>query len=461
MRQYAPPVSALEPVDSNSEGNPAPETEVPDDALRAKRGYRRNADGTPVLRKHHSGRAFVRIAGKDYACGKYGTPEATAEYRRMVSEHALTGRVTPRKPSNQRAPESISINELALGFWRNAKETYGVVPTNTPRWTECVRIRLAIKSLIRLYGYSPAADFGPQQLVVLQKALIKDGLSLKTVNDRIAVIRRGFRWGVAQGFLPGTILPGLDAVENLRAGRTTAKPPRKVKPVPDADIEEVRQVVSPQIRALIDLQLLTGARPGELVRLRPKDIHRSAGKADGGVWTATLEDHKTAHLGKEPRVIMFGPQAQAILAPFMFRGDDAFLFSPAEAEKWRHEEARANRKTRVQPSQQKRNEDRRLRQRKRPPSDQYDVATYRRAIKRAVGRINEARRAESTAAGVDPVLMPAWHPHQLRHNAATNLRKQFGAEMARIILGHHSLKMTEVYAERDLAAARQVMGRVG
>ena len=158
---------------------------------------------------------------------------------------------------------------------------------------------------------------------------------------------------------------------------------------------------------------------------------------------------------------MFGPQAQAILAPFMFRGDDAFLFSPAEAEKWRHEEARANRKTRVQPSQQKRNEDRRLRQRKRPPSDQYDVATYRRAIKRAVGRINEARRAESTAAGVDPVLMPAWHPHQLRHNAATNLRKQFGAEMARIILGHHSLKMTEVYAERDLAAARQVMGRVG
>ena len=57
--------------------------------------------------------------------------------------------------------------------------------------------------------------------------------------------------------------------------------------------------------------------------------------------------------------------------------------------------------------------------------------------------------------------IPAWHPHHLSHNAATSLRKQFGAEMARIIRGHHSFKMTEVYAERDLAAARQVMERVG
>lgn len=39
-----------------------------------------------------------------------------------------------------------------------------------------------------------------------------------------------------------------------------------------------------------------------------------------------------------------------------------------------------------------------------------------------------------------------WHPHQLRHNAATYLRKEFGLETARIILGQRSAAITEIYA---------------
>ncbi len=42
-----------------------------------------------------------------------------------------------------------------------------------------------------------------------------------------------------------------------------------------------------------------------------------------------------------------------------------------------------------------------------------------------------------------------WHPHQLRHNAAAELRKEFGLEAGRIILGHCSAVITEVYAEKD------------
>jgi hypothetical protein len=49
----------------------------------------------------------------------------------------------------------------------------------------------------------------------------------------------------------------------------------------------------------------------------------------------------------------------------------------------------------------------------------------------------------------------------LRHNAATTLRKQFGIEVARVILGHGSATMTEIYAEMDIDKARAVMESVG
>jgi integrase len=54
-----------------------------------------------------------------------------------------------------------------------------------------------------------------------------------------------------------------------------------------------------------------------------------------------------------------------------------------------------------------------------------------------------------------------WHPHQLRHNAATFLRKEFGLETARIILGHRSSAITEVYAEQDQQKAMEAIVRVG
>ena len=53
------------------------------------------------------------------------------------------------------------------------------------------------------------------------------------------------------------------------------------------------------------------------------------------------------------------------------------------------------------------------------------------------------------------------HPHQLRHNAATFLRKEFGLETARIILGHRSAAITEVYAELDQQKALEAIVRVG
>ena len=82
---------------------------------------------------------------------------------------------------------------------------------------------------------------------------------------------------------------------------------------------------------------------------------------------------------------------------------------------------------------------------KKVPGWRYTKNSYRRAINVACAK-----------AGV-----PSWHPNQLRHNAATRLRKEFGLEMAQIILGHSSPTTTLIYAEADDAKALDVMGRVG
>jgi integrase len=54
-----------------------------------------------------------------------------------------------------------------------------------------------------------------------------------------------------------------------------------------------------------------------------------------------------------------------------------------------------------------------------------------------------------------------WSPHQLRHTAATPLRKEYGLEAAQVVLGHKTLSVTEIYAEKNVAAARRIMGEVG
>jgi integrase len=136
---------------------------------------------------------------------------------------------------------------------------------------------------------------------------------------------------------------------------------------------------------------------------------------------------------------------------------------------------RASRKSKVQPSQASR----RKRTAKRLPGEFYDVAAYRRAIKYACerafplpadlgpkpGESKQAWNARLTAEEKARVRSwhkeHAWHPHQLRHNAATNLRKQFGVELARIILGHRTAFTTEIYAEADREHAMEVIGKIG
>lgn len=75
----------------------------------------------------------------------------------------------------------------------------------------------------------------------------------------------------------------------------------------------------------------------------------------------------------------------------------------------------------------------------------YTPHSYARAIKRA-----------AEAAGVSH-----WAPNQLRHSAATKVRKEFGIEAAQVTLGHTQLGTTQVYAARDKSLAVRVAKEIG
>jgi hypothetical protein len=186
--------------------------------------------------------------------------------------------------------------------------------------------------------------------------------------------------------------------------------------------------------------------------MRPCDVDTS-----GPVWIYTPRKHKTLHHG-HAREIYLGPKAQAVLAPWLRRrsNPEEFLFSPQEAETERNAQRSSERKTARYPSHTRRNASKRRGRPGRAKRERYDVDSYRRAIEYGCRRADQKARAEALAIiqeqqpnapvpALDAhVFVPIWSPGQLRHNAGTTIRREYGIELARIVLGHSTMNTTEI-----------------
>ena len=208
-----------------------------------------------------------------------------------------------------------------------------------------------------MYGPTPAAEFGPLKLKAVRQRMVGAGLCRGVVNQRVARIVRMYRWAVSEEIVPETTHRALATVRGLERGRTEARETEPVKPVADDVVDSTLPHVLPPVRAMIRLQRLTGARPDEVCLMRACDLDTS-----GPVWLYRPAHHKTRHKGKA-RVIALGPQAQAVVRPFLKLDTQAYLFSPRDAMEGRRAERRGRRQSKVQPSQQDR---RRRKPKKRP-----------------------------------------------------------------------------------------------
>ncbi|AMV35617.1 hypothetical protein VN12_26225 [Pirellula sp. SH-Sr6A] len=115
----------------------------------------------PALSRHRTGQGVVRIAGKDYYCGLYESPECKRRYELLISEFLAN------KHSYVAASSGRTVDELILSFSEYAKETYTAAEFNN--------IRLVMKALLALYGDTKADDFGPIQFKTLREKILSEG----------------------------------------------------------------------------------------------------------------------------------------------------------------------------------------------------------------------------------------------------------------------------------------------
>jgi integrase len=402
----------------------------------------------PRYRKHKaSGHAVVTIQGKDFYLGRWQSRASRDEYDRLIAEWLANGR---RLAPLDRVPADFSIGELVDRFWTHAQSYYPAqdgVPTG-----ELGTYRYALACLTRLYGRTPVREFGPLALEAARNEMIAKNWSRKVINKHVGRLKHVFKWGVSKELVAPSIYQALATLDGLRLGKTTARESPPVKPVPDDVVEATLPHLSRTVAAMVRIQRLTGARPGEICCMRTGDIDRS-----GKIWSYRPSKHKTLHLNHQ-REILIGKNGQSVLQPFLRLDPTAFIFSPQDAERERREARHAARKTPISygnaPGTNRR------RKPKRTPGEQYDVAAYRRAIVRAADAADLWSKGGRIIANDDRIF-PRWHPHQLRHTAATEIRKRFGIEAAQHVLGHATLSVTEIYAEKNSAVARQIAAKIG
>jgi integrase len=382
-----------------------------------------------------TGQARVRIDGKDHYLGEYGSPESRDQYEELVNEwFARQGDVSSVR---------LTIDELALLYLKHA-ETYYVKSGEPTSETDC--IRAALRLLIAFAGPIRCREFGPRQfrefrdsLVALPDKRFAEGtrtLSRQYINKVLRKVVRAFKWAAREELVPVTVWQALTTVEGLKRGRSPAREASRITVVDDTVVEKTLPELPPPVAAMVRLQRLTGMRPGEVCGLRPCDVSLGT----DGIWTYRPERHKTEHHDRE-RIVFIGPQGQDVLRPYLERDPDAFCFSPKESAAWYLERKRANRKSKVQPSQLDRSKPEPL----KTPGDYYDEGSYRKCVQAACDR-----------AKVKP-----WAPNRLRHLAATVIRASAGIEGTRVILGHASAVTSEIYAEKDYTAARSIVAKIG
>ena len=365
---------------------------------------------TPAYRKHkRSGRAVVTLNGRDYYLGPYGSKASKLEYDRIIAEWLANGRRATD------APETLLVSELIAAYWRWCKTWY--VKNGRPT-DELGCIKMALRHTRALYGRVPVTEFGPKSLKAVRQLMVERGNCRRYVNGNTKRIRRMFKWGVAEELVPPEVYQALTTVESLRLGKTTARESEPVLPVTDEVVEATLPFCKPMVRDMIQFQRLTGCRPGEVQSMRPCEIDCSE-----PVWRYTPGSHKMEHKGRR-RVILIGPRAQAILKPYLALESDQVCFEG-------------------------------------PRGGMQRRFYYIRHIYDACDKAFPAPEGTEGEALKNWQKAHRWAPNRLRHSCATEIRQQFGLEASQCVLGHASADVTQIYAERDLERAANIMAQVG
>ena len=396
----------------------------------------RQKNPVPSYLKHRpTGQAFVKIDGKFHYLGAYGSPESRTAYGNLVGRtlRGLDPIAEPKAPS----AAVLTVAEVRLAYYKWVLDRYATAK-NDSKHLENIRHALCY---LRPFDALPIDQFGPGCVLRLRDDLIRQDLGRSTINAAIGTIRKFAKWAVSRELAPTSVMLGLQAVESLGPGQGGRETPGQRSPVSAEVIEATLPFLPEMVAALVKVLWLTGARVGEIRGLTTAQIDRS-----GPVWKAILKKHKTVRFGKD-RIIMFGPAAQEVIIPWLRLSEpDEPIFSPRRIEQGKQ---KAHGKSYASGSL---------------------AQTISRATRRAfphptISKIKRSRTKKLTAA--QKAELKAWNDAhvwtlaQLRHTRATELREQYGIDVAATVLGHARINMTTHYSSSARKHAESAISQVG
>jgi integrase len=240
---------------------------------------------------------LVVLEGRQHYLGPYGSPESLASYDRLLQEWLAKKAYLP---VGDRKNARLTIDELLVAFRTHAEVHYRK-PDGSPSG-ELENLKLALRPLRRLYGQTPALDFGPIALRAVREAMVNSGLGRTTINARINRIRRVFKWAASLELIPAAVVQALQTVPGIQRGRSCVKETEGVKPVTPEHVESALPFMPLAIAAMVRIQMLTGCRTGEVLSMRGCDL--TSGEL---VWEYRPSAHKNTWRGHQ-RLIPLGPR---------------------------------------------------------------------------------------------------------------------------------------------------------
>ena len=313
------------------------------------------------------------------------------------------------------APAGCTVDDLCDAYLRHAETYYkggGEVKT-------CAS---ALRTFRELYGRRATGELVHTDMLAVRDAMVRSGLARVTVNRYVGIItNRMMPWALDEGLIRAQVKAELSQVMPLKRGRSEAREMPPVRPVDDEAIREAQKHMMPNTADMVAVHRLTGMRPDELCAMRWADIDTTATP-----WIYRPRHHKNEWRG-QCRVILIGPKARAILNRHR---STEYPFSPVAAT---YERIMELRKSRTSPFYPCRDEkySRADPHATRKPRERWTTGGYNKTIKAACRR-----------AGIEP-----WSANRLRHVFATEVRRRFGLEACRAVLGHSmGARITDRYS---------------
>lgn len=328
--------------------------------------------------------------------------------RKMAEEAASRYWEEQTRSIKKHEKKGVTVAELCSLWDAHCKDYYRNADGSLT--STAVNAVLDVRQFRDLYGSASVSELTHADMLQLRDALVRSGVSRTTVNVRLWRVKFMLQWALDEALISASVKAELTQVKGVKRGRTSAPERAPVRAVDDDTIQRALDKMMPNTADMVMVHRLTGMRPCEICGMKWTDIDTSVTPWVYHVPKSINKNDWRGELG-QPRVVCIGPQAREILSRHR---DGEYPFSPMRA---MTEYLQGRREQRVTPFYGKRAKAAHV---PRVLGERWTTDAYSKTI-----------RSACLKAGVQP-----WGANRLRHTFGTQVRRAYGLEVTKAVLGH-------------------------